>query len=215
MKYSNEQIAEWKRERLPDGECVIVWKRHENLETHLSALKLEFAGQPRLCFELISLIVRIRRQNGRCEEWEVFRSLLQCELDYFCEHLDSRWLVAVADTLADLGEESERAAAMLSSLLINVLKLAETERMFSVNPEPDPVKFQKFIGDQMPVPLWDGVSSYWVDRGDMPRNLLHRCRSVLEGTPIPGKIFETLIRRLELHPNPLTRLAKYNPHFWQ
>jgi hypothetical protein len=215
MLYSPEQINQWKVARIPGEAGCVVWCWSANLQSHLDALSREFSGAPQLCFELAALIVHVRRKIDFEQSLEKFFFLLDTELDFFCRELNSRWLVAVADTLADYGDESERIAAMIPVLLINMTKLAETERLFLADASPDAQKQTAVQGNRPPLPLWDGISSYWFDCGDMPRNLFRRCRLALGTAPITLKIFDTLIERLQNNPNLLSRLAQYNPNFWK
>ncbi len=215
MSYSPEQINQWKTARIPGDAVSVVWCWSADLQSHLDALSREFSGAPRLCFELATLIVHIRRKIDLELSLVKFFFLLDTELDFFCCELDSRWLVAIADTLADYGNEFELTAAMIPVLLINLTKLAETERQFITDASPDLQKQRAIMGNQLPLPLWDGISSYWLNCGDMPRNLFRRCRTALSAAPISLKIFNTLLERLQSNPNLLSRLAQYNPHFWK
>jgi hypothetical protein len=213
MLFTPAQINDWKTERMPEGEHVPLYG-HQKLDEHLERLEQEFYGAPRLCCELAKLIVWIRRDIQRDEALGAFGYILENELDFLCEHLSSRWLIAVADTLADYGSAEERIGAMIPVVMLNMAKLAETERMLVSDPQVNEemrARLQSFP----PVPLWDGTSTYLLDQGDMPRNMFARIRSVLTRAPVSLQIFETLLCRLRENDNILSRIGHYNPRFWE
>jgi len=123
----------------------------------------------------------------------------------------TRWLVSIADTFADYGTGSERANAMIIVVLTNVTKLAETERLILKDKEVDFQRQMKFAtpGTQ----LWDGMTSYALKQGDMPKNMWTRVRALMSETPTLSFIFETVLSRMATNDTLIGRLAALNPNF--
>ena len=103
------------------------------------------------------------------------------------------------------------------SATINTLKLAETERLLLSDVSLDPEKTEELIRTQSErthVPLWDGMTAYSIEAGDMPRNLLSRMRALLSGDPALRAIGAVLIERALNGDTVFGRLSKRNPRFW-
>lgn len=176
--------------------------RHRALPRHFRALEPEFQGRPRITHLVACLIVALRRDPAPGPAWTLFHRIAAEHGEAVAEAMNLRWLTSVCDTFCDLGTPVERATALTGSMTANLVKLVETELWLFYPPRPWPPKARLAHGG----PLFDGVISYWVTKGDMLSNLLGRAADVLEdrnpASPFVGEVMvrltrhDTVIRRL-------------------
>jgi len=103
---------------------------------------------------------------------------------------------------------------MMIVVFVNILKLAESERMVVLNPDIDPAK----VDAQTPATvLFDGITTYHFKRGDMPANMFGRIEQALLTTPFLLRVWTTILGRLKESNNLLSRLASYHEsgHFFE
>jgi hypothetical protein len=193
-------------ERLP-----FVVGRRSQLDEQFEMIRSEFAGGSQLCFELAKTIVLIRREQELSKNVDRFFEILNHDIHFLCASLSTRWLVSVCDTIADHGNPQQRTAGICISTFVNLVKLAESERLLCSDAERCPARYL----EQWPHDLKDGMTSYHIHHGDMPRNLWRRMDACLHNTPVMQKIFETIMERLKSSENMLSRLAELNPGFWE
>jgi len=211
-----EGIGYLKSQRLPGAARGIVCGASANLEQHFEILRADFAGLPLLCFAQVQLIVCLRRKLNVAENAPAFLKLWALEHEFLATHLNSRWLISACDTFADYGSEAQKAAAMPLVVLINTVKLAETERLALRDPAPLPEKYNAIVechNAQTHIELWDGITAYAPFAGDMPRNMLRRLASLIDKDPALTTIARTLVRRAVAADTLLGRLARMNPGF--
>ena len=191
--------------------------REVGIKAQFRLVRPEFAGAPLLCWLCAREIIAIRRELDPVSRMATLRYLFETPAfrEVLLEHLNTRWLIAVCDTFADYGEGGERPAAVCLSTLINLTKLAETERLVQRDPTWDPAAVAGFR-EVFPHTLWDGVTSYLLDTGDMPRNLFARLGSALGDYPPLDSIGSCLMERLRNNPSHmLARFSELNPRFWE
>lgn len=196
--------------------------RENSLEAQFALIRPEFAGGPTLCYELAKRIVLIRRGIEHEVNIRDFFRILEFATEVLCQRLSTRWLVSVCDTIADHGRSpSEKANAICISLFINLIKLAETESILkgaagsAGNEQFDSdIALERFLVG-WPHSLGDGMTSYHPQRGDMPRNLLARIEATMAGNSLVGEIFAAVLERVKQSDNLLSRMAQFNPGFWQ
>lgn len=184
------------------------------LEQHTQLLRGEFIGKSELLLYHALLNVQLRRGLDPEASLERFRSLWRDHGDFLLHQLDCRWLVSACDSIADhFPEPEERAAALAASLLVNLIKLHETERRAQGDPSQPPAALA------YPWPgrhdLFDGLTAYRIGRGDMIRNLQERVQRVSASVVFAGPILRELLRRMngndtvlkrcrDVHANPAT-----------
>jgi hypothetical protein len=187
-----------------------------NLHEHFDILRRDFAGLPLLCFAHAQLIVCIRRGLDLAENVPAFLKLWAAESEFLTAHLDSRWLISACDTFADHGSDAQKAAAMILVVLINAVKLAETERLSLRDATSLTEKFNAIAESHRAkthIELWDGVTAYAPFAGDMPRNMLRRLAVLTDKDAALAAIARTLIRRAAAADTLLGRLARLNSGF--
>jgi len=168
----------------------------KNLETHIEALKKEFSGGAELLYYHAKLIVLIRREANLKKNIQLFEQLWESEAIFLVKNLNTRWLIAAADTFMDHSQNAEnRAYAMACSCLINTVKINETERYLqkSENCKDDESRRKQLAQDR--IALFDGVSAFAVGTDDTLRNMRWRLDSVsskASGYQILQEIFNRL-----------------------
>lgn len=192
------------------------WGRTADFDQHVEMLRAEFEGQPEICLAHAALIVRIRRGIDLQDSLDRFFLLWTSEGQELARLLSSRWLVSACDTIADHGTPFQRAGAMMLSATINTIKLAETERLLLCDASLDASKVEALKShhaERIHVELWDGMTAYSIEAGDMPRNLLARMWAVLDQDRVLQAIGTTLIERALQGDTLFARLAAMNPRF--
>lgn len=188
------------------GDPVQTHGSEKSLDLHLTNLRREFSGQPELLFHHALLIVMIRREVRLTENIATFEDLWVQEARFLCRHLNLRWLISAADTLADHGSDPQaRAVAMMASLLGNTVKIGESDRHIhgaeTLAPLPERIEALQ-VGM---VPLFDGLSVFKAGSDDMLRNLYWRLEPYFATGPA-GMIFKTIYDRMQVHDTAFARL---------
>ncbi len=179
-------------------------ERRPNLRKHFLMLQPEFAGKSRLAHLLACSIVTIRRSEG-AHGLALFFRIWETHGPEMGQQLTARWLVAVCDTLADHGRAPEqRAIGLCGSLLLNSVKLFETERRDYYPKRPWPPR-KRFARDSH---LFDGLWAYWTKGGDLIDNMRDRVAAIAELDAIAGPFMVEVFRRVEANDTSYCRLAR-------
>lgn len=183
-------------DRIVPGQPAPHRPRAADLAVHLATLREEFGGSPELLFYHAALITLIRRGQDDAAIAK-FRALWAEMPDFLCARLNARWLVSACDTFADISRgSSEGTTALLGSVLINTVKLYETERE-ALGISDESANYRSMAG---PPPLHDGLTAYGVGGGEMVGNLLDRIRVAALSGGAPGRIVgELLTRTMQAH----------------
>jgi len=178
--------------------------RHENLQQHLGMLEREFVGQVRLKLVHAVLNVLLRRRMRTTIVYRHFHMLWSGHADFLLDTLDCRWLVSACDTICDHSTDPDEARiAILISLFTNTLKLAETERLITCQTDVDPGRIKGRT------PIFDGMTAFMPDGGDMPANLLRRIDQTLQSDNLVGMIGREIISRALSADTVFSRLAPF------
>jgi hypothetical protein len=194
------------------ADSASVTGRRATLQAQLDALGADFTGAPRLCLHVAELIVLIRRGVAMdAAAARLFSLTRHAEsADFLARRLDLRWLVSVLDTWADHAAPESAATALALSVLVNTVRLAETERLVMRDPQHDPVKAQQ-LADAFPVGLFGGLNAFRLESGDMVRNLFARLEARTMDEPFLFAAFERLRGELRRAPSVFGRLCDYHP----
>jgi hypothetical protein len=203
------------RHRLVCGRVPAVpFGRRSSLGEQLEMLADGFAGECALVWLHAALNVALRRGlqpecNGRR-----FRALWDRHGDLLLELLDSRWLISACDSFADIHPDPAQAAlAASASFLVNTVKLYETERgPAPAIPFPSAVAFRE---------IFDGLTTFLPERGDMVANLVARL-DACSGRRLPGSqasavvpaILRELVSRLLRHDSVFQRARSHARFPW-
>ena len=176
-----------------------------SIEEHIENLKKEFVGQSELCHYHASLLVLIRREVDSKENFSKIESLWAMFEAFLLEQLNTRWLVAVADTYADYSDNAtERACALAITSLVNTVKLCETERLITNCEGVNQENIQAFDLQANRFPLWDGTSAFAAGTDDTLRNFRWRLDDFVLGQGellVTAKIFKVIFSRLQENEN--------------
>lgn len=170
------------------------------LTQHLENLQAEFTGQAELLYYHAKLIVLIRRNHKPEIQFQKFKELWSAEGTFLLKELNTRWLVSAADTFADHSEDAlEKAIALSISVLVNTIKISETERYLknyeAVSNDPERTEVLK----HQRIALFDGTSAFAIGTDDTLRNMRWRMDEVCKQSPILGSLLEEIFRRLQEH----------------
>ena len=188
------------------GEAAQTRGSEKSLDRHLENLRREFSGQPELVFHHAKLIVLIRREVRLADSVAQFHALWDQEGDFLCRHLNLRWLISAADTLADHDPDAgARAVAMMAGLLANTVKIYESERYITgaATLAPEPARIEKLQADL--VPLFEGMSVFTVGTDDTLRNMYWRLEPFFAMAPA-GLILKTVYDRMQVEDTAFARL---------
>lgn len=178
----------------------------KSVDAHLENLRGEFAGQSELIWHHAKLIVLLRRGVRTDEVFREFERLWATEADYLCETLNLRWLVSATDTFSDhASDPAVKAQATLVSILVNTVKIYETERVLAKD-APSDLDEQKVadVKDRL-IPLFSGLSCFTVGTDDTLRNMRWRLDPLMEEKPV-GLILKTVFDRLQIEDTAYARL---------
>lgn len=192
---SQVDLAPFTRDIIP-GERGKVWMgRAKDLVDHFAGIEPEFRGTPRIAHLTACTIVYLRRDPGSATARALFwRLLTECG-PVLTEVLNSRWLTSICDTVIDIADRDvDRAAALVGTLFINTLKLAETERRLYLPQRPWPPQTRLRAGGE----IYDGVQPvYTVTHGDLD-NLFDRiARGLQIDSPVVPIVQQLIYRAIE------------------
>jgi len=168
--------------------------RLPDTEQNIQAVKREFVGKPLVCHELVKHIIYLRREIDVEEHKEAFYNLLDKYMDEICEHYDLRWLLSICDTLVDIGDDAQSAAAMNVSLSINYLNIMVSLLDITNDGNPNHEKLRRNPGHKRPT--YDGMIALDMYHGDMLFNLVHRLNKVIEKDTLVNELWLEIKHRL-------------------
>ncbi len=196
-----------KSQFIADSDTVYTHGSANNIEDHFLALKNEFAGQSELCYTHAKIIVLIRRDFEAKKQYLIFEQLWHEEKDYLLKRLNTRWLIAAADTFADYSkDDSVRSLSVACACLLNTIKIQETER-FITNANADKVDYEKIarLDNEERIALFDGTSAFKVGTDDTLRNMRWRIDKMAT-INVAGEILLEVFLRLQKHDTVFKRL---------
>jgi len=189
--------------KVKGSEVKIAVGRKIDLTNHLEMLKEEYIGKTELEYYHACLIVFIRRNIEINTNLTKFYNLWNSESIFLCNNLSTRWLVSACDTIADhQSNNAESAMAICASLLVNTIKLYETEYLMLDN-----IVFSKQAPKPTQYELFDGITPFAVGKGDMVYNLISRIKNFKDKDLISYRILEELIVRIHTYNTVFKRMA--------
>lgn len=161
-----------------------------------------------LFLDVQKLIIQLRRGNDIENNWGKFRQIVTENSEEICLKFNTRWLISICDTFADYGDEIEKRNALLISVIGDMEKLFAS-RLLLFDIQFNEVKYDK-LKKAKAQPLWDGMTSFNIQKGDMTNNLFKRVRNMLKATPVISEIFETVLSRITHNDTFLADLNRYH-----
>jgi len=189
------------RKRIISGNEVVYTHGSSNdIEEHFKDLKAEFAGQSELCYTHAKIIVLIRREFEVKDHFALFEQLWTEESEFLLKNLNTRWLIAAADTFADYSDDDAiKGLSIACACLLNTVKIQESER-FITNAQScgdDQEKINKLDNEER-FSLFDGISVFKFGTDDTLRNMRWRIDKVAK-INVTGEILLEVFKRLQRH----------------
>jgi len=188
-----------KHQIIDANEQEFTYGSNKELKVHLSNLRKEFHGSPEINFLVAQLIVYIRREIDLKQSWTSLQQLFEGELEFLLKSLSTRWLLSVTDSYADYSEDAaERAAAVACAVLVNSVKLQESERFVTETTEAEyiPEKMEWIAKNRLD--LHDGTAGFAIGTDDTLRHQLWRIQQISEDT-VCGKVLHEIFERMNDH----------------
>jgi hypothetical protein len=188
---------------VPDAERL----RESSLRVKRDALTREFDGKSELLLLHAVVIAVLRRDDPPAEAETLFQRIWSEHPDQVCRDLPTRWLISAATTFSTHGRnEVQRRAGLAISTMFAMLKLTESERLFSglaprlaYGPNPR-------IRHALPM----GIPPYHLVGGELDRLMLYDVFSAANGDPamerLAGELFDRINRSENTHFRRLARL---------
>ena len=180
----------------------------KDIQQHIANLKAEFIGQPELNYHHAILILLIRREVDVQKHFLQFERLWLIEHDFLLKSLNTRWLISACDTFIDhSADEALKSLLMTAVILVNTIKLQESERYLTVsdNAQPDDQRYASLQNERLA--LFDGVSGFAVGTDDTLRNMRWRLDKLAQHQPLGNLVTEIFERAQQ--PNAHTVYSRF------
>lgn len=172
---------------------------HDDLDRHFEALRSEFSGQSGLILEHARLNVMLRRQISPKKNYARLVELYQLESRYLLKNLNVRWMVSACDSVADWDPDpAARATALSVSLLVNTVKMIESERYLQNQKSQNMHQDRVTHVNESLVPLFEGLSVFTVGTDDTLRNMRWRMEAQKDAH-FSGAILMEVFDRLQVN----------------
>ncbi|PIE14468.1 MAG: hypothetical protein CSA70_01555 [Rhodobacterales bacterium] len=134
-------------------------------------LQKEFEGEPELCMFNGLLIALLRKRDAPAHTARLFERLWAEQSAYLIAHLNIRWLVSSVTTFGEHGQtEPQRRTGAAMNVLFGMMKLYESERIYSGLPPETPFSVTNRVTTTLPLEM----DRYAMTSGGLDVNLLGR-----------------------------------------
>lgn len=166
----------------------------------------EFIGLSSLSLLNACLIACLRKRAWPDRAPALFVRLWQEQGPHLLSQLDPRWKVSSLTTFAEHGaSEAQRRLGLAGSMLFGMMKIYETERLFSGTPPAE--RFRRGNRSKAPLPL--AMDPYALRNGGLDVNLLVPLWLEAEAEPVAGPLAQDLLSMLaEAEDTVFARLAE-------
>lgn len=180
--------------------------RISDFEKNLEKVKSEFIGKPEICHLLVKYIMLLRRKVEVEKNTATFYELLNKYLDVILKNYDIRWLVSICDTIVDVGDTNNKAAAMCVVITVNNLNIHASLLNCANDGALNDSKLKANYKSKDPT--WDGMISLDLRSGDTLFNMQNRLNTVVADSDIVSSIYNEIKARLKDIPEiPINRLC--------
>ena len=150
------------------------------------------AGMDKYCPDILRAIVSCRvNHHDKLEQFGILRNAVKNNIDDIVEKWNSRWILSIIDTYADLGTDIEKSNATLISHIFNSIRMMESYLELCHHPKMDEQYFQ----DIKQLPLWDGFLTFNLRYGNTMENCFSRVEQAVKATPILETLYTELLKR--------------------
>ena len=188
-------LRELKQAVVDAGQPMMTHGSKKELQAHLADLRQEFSGQSEINYYHAQLIVLIRRGVDVRKHFSDFEQLWVQECDFLLKSLSARWIISAADTFIDHSEDALLKALLMNTvILINTIKLQESERFLRKTEDVciDPARKQSLQTQRLD--LFDGVSGFVVGTDDTLLNMRWRLDKLCAEHPLGAMVIEIFER---------------------
>ena len=202
----DKSLAELKNTIISNEKAEQTRGAEKSLDQHLTNLHREFAGQSELLWHHAKLVVLIRREFQTSHQYSEFRALWAQENVFLRENLNIRWLISACDTFAEHDlDATVRSVAMMTSLLVNTVKMHESERFITQarSLPVDPIRISTLQKEL--VPLFGGMSCFTTGTDDTLRNMVWRLQPLMKIEPT-GLILQEIWKRFQIEDTVFNRM---------
>lgn len=209
------RVEEIRREHvasLQDWQCVAP----SSARRHAKELRGRPAARPFATDDLTphiqSLTIYLRRGAHAAATFRCLRQIVEGDTEFLVRQLSARWLVSVCDSYSDHGDPIAARNAALISTFVTWERLAATHARWA-----DPARSTNQVDSPVPadnVPLWSGLQTIHLRRGDTTCNLLARLSRLLGETPHLLLIWREILRRIRDSDSVLAALNRPHGHMF-
>lgn len=165
-------------------------------------IREELTGATDLCALTALLISHLRKRSAPPEAAVLFQRLWAEQGAHLLSELDPRWLVSSVTTFGDHGTTPvQRSVGLALTVLFGMMKLYETERLYSGTPSDKAFVLDGKIRGTLPMEM----NSYSLVNGGLDVNLLGRLWQEAEGDAVIQPLAHHLLDMLIHDPNTLFR----------
>ena len=165
----------------------------QHIETKWFDIRDEFFGRSELEAVHALCIAILRRDNPPQLARDLFFRIWREHGDTFVNKLETRWLISTATTFGDHGEtEAQRRGGQGLSMLFDLIKLHDSERMLSGR--PGHFAFPRLKRRKSDHPLAFDMTAYSLRTGDLDMNMLARLWQCAEGDPVLRPLGTRMLR---------------------
>ena len=188
-------LEELKQAVVDAGQPKMTYGAKKELQAHLADLRQEFSGQSEINYYHAQLIVLIRRGVDVRKHFSDFEQLWVQERDFLLKSLSARWIISAADTFIDHSEDALLKALLMNTvILINTIKLQESERFLHKTEDACIDSARKQSLQTQRLDLFDGVSGFVVGADDTLLNMRWRLDKLCAGHPLGAMVIEIFER---------------------
>ena len=173
------------------------------LDQHLDFLRNDFIGQPVLLYYHAFLTVHIRRRMHDDAALDRFKWIWREKKPFLLRNMGVKWLRSSLDTVVDTDfPDAEKNLAMAGILLLNTVKLYETERRGAFHLK------KPFQGLRNNNELFNGLQIFAKSHGDMVFNTVFRLTQKISSEYWTKDVVLEILRRLHRYDTVYRRVSE-------
>jgi hypothetical protein len=151
--------------------------------------------------KVVVTIRRIRRMEEPDANWKRLCRIMELHLEEIATSFSARWIVSICDTYADHGSPIERRNGLLISVLVNMIRLADSSRLMRGPVQPE--RLLPLKGDDRPL-LFSELRSLHLGEEDTLLNMAKRLDQQLSDTPHLHRLYRAILFAIHTSENSVT-----------
>lgn len=138
-------------------------------------------------------LIKVLRRNYEPKVFVIFDNYITEHIDEILQNTNLRWLIAIMDTYADYGNKEQQGKALISILLVNLVRLVETNRVVYNYDHPKSTVFD----ENVKMDLFGGLNIIHPHRQDALVNMSKRIIDFVDVESVLGKIWLEVLSRVK------------------